>query len=178
MNIKPRRSLWFPRTRMGAPLAWAALLLPTAGWAASLRVDTGRPEGQVAVIAGRDGVQQLAVTLTADNGVSRDVTRDVSYSVQPPDRAQVSETGLVTPLAEGEASVTALHPDAGTATVLVRIEQYDEDLPINFPNEVVPLFTKHGCNGGGCHGKSSGQNGFKLSLLGFEPGEDYEFLTK
>jgi hypothetical protein len=24
----------------------------------------------------------------------------------------------------------------------------------------------HGCNCGGCHGKASGQNGFKLSLLG------------
>src|SRR5262249_23663870 len=34
-----------------------------------------------------------------------------------------------------------------------------------------------GCNTGGCHGKSSGQNGFRLSLLGFEPGEDYEHLV-
>src|SRR5262249_37771340 len=29
-----------------------------------------------------------------------------------------------------------------------------------------------------CHGKASGQNGFKLSLLGFEPTEDYEYLVK
>src|SRR5687767_3861670 len=50
--------------------------------------------------------------------------------------------------------------------------------PINFANEIVPIFTKAGCNGGGCHGKSSGQNGFKLSLLGFEPTEDYDFLVK
>src|SRR2546421_9302604 len=50
--------------------------------------------------------------------------------------------------------------------------------PINFPNQIVPIFTKAGCNAGGCHGKSSGQNGFKLSLLGFEPSEDYEHLTK
>jgi hypothetical protein len=50
--------------------------------------------------------------------------------------------------------------------------------PINFANEIVPIFTKGGCNGGGCHGKSSGQNGFKLSLLGFEPTEDYDFLVK
>ena len=38
--------------------------------------------------------------------------------------------------------------------------------------------TKFGCNGGGCHGKSGGQNGFRLSLLGFEPTEDYEWLVK
>src|SRR5687768_17057146 len=50
--------------------------------------------------------------------------------------------------------------------------------PINFANDIVPIFTKAGCNGGGCHGKSAGQNGFRLSLLGFEPGEDYEHLVK
>ena len=42
----------------------------------------------------------------------------------------------------------------------------------------MPIFTKFGCNGGGCHGKSGGQNGFRLSLLGFEPEEDYEYLVK
>ena len=53
-----------------------------------------------------------------------------------------------------------------------------EDRPINFANQIVPIFTKAVCNAGGCHGKSSGQNGFKLSLLGFEPTEDYEHLIK
>ncbi|TWW09276.1 hypothetical protein E3A20_15960 [Planctomyces bekefii] len=48
---------------------------------------------------------------------------------------------------------------------------------MNFENEVVPIFTKLGCNAGGCHGKADGQNGFRLSLLGFYPDEDYEFLV-
>src|SRR5262249_44779208 len=30
----------------------------------------------------------------------------------------------------------------------------------------------------GCHGKQSGQNGFRLSLLGFEPELDYQTLVK
>ncbi len=50
--------------------------------------------------------------------------------------------------------------------------------PLNFANDIVPILTKGGCNGGGCHGKASGQNGFKLSLLGFEPQEDYEHIVK
>ena len=33
----------------------------------------------------------------------------------------------------------------------------------------MPLLSKLGCNAGGCHGKASGQNGFKLSLFGFDP---------
>ncbi len=41
------------------------------------------------------------------------------------------------------------------------------------------MFTKAGCNAGVCHAKAGGgQNGFQLSLLGFEPKEDYEHLVK
>src|SRR6185436_13405272 len=60
------------------------------------------------------------------------------------------------------------------SAVLVRAEER----PLNFTNDIVPIFTKAGCNSGGCHGKASGQNGFKLSLLGFEPAEDYEHIVK
>ncbi len=62
--------------------------------------------------------------------------------------------------------------------VPVRIELVDVNLPINFGNQIVPVFTKLGCNSGGCHGKASGQNGFKLSLLGFEHDVDYAALVK
>lgn len=47
---------------------------------------------------------------------------------------------------------------------------------VSFVNDVVPVLTRLGCNGGGCHGKAEGQNGFKLSLFGFEPDEDFVFL--
>ncbi|MFO1436979.1 MAG: DUF1549 and DUF1553 domain-containing protein [Verrucomicrobiaceae bacterium] len=54
----------------------------------------------------------------------------------------------------------------------------DAPRPLNFANDIVPILTKGGCNSGGCHGKAGGQNGFKLSLLGFEPQEDYEHIVK
>ncbi len=51
--------------------------------------------------------------------------------------------------------------------------------PVSFVNDVVPLLTKAGCNAGLCHAKAgNGQNGFRLSLLGFEPKEDFEYLVK
>ena len=49
---------------------------------------------------------------------------------------------------------------------------------VYFGTEVVPILTKLGCNGGGCHGKATGQNGFRLSLFGFEPEFDYEAIVK
>lgn len=55
----------------------------------------------------------------------------------------------------------------------------ESDYPVSFTNDVVPVLTKAGCNAGICHAKAgNGQNGFQLSLLGFEPEEDFEHLVK
>lgn len=48
---------------------------------------------------------------------------------------------------------------------------------VRFSTDVVPILTKLGCDSGGCHGKATGQNGFKLSLFGFEPEVDYDALV-
>ncbi len=54
-----------------------------------------------------------------------------------------------------------------------------DDRPVSFVNDVVQVMTKAGCNAGVCHAKAgNGQNGFQLSLLGFEPREDFEHLVK
>jgi hypothetical protein len=74
--------------------------------------------------------------------------------------------------------IKATLPDGTTATTEVDVQVGVNDAMVNFPNQIVPIFTKFGCNGGGCHGKIAGQNGFRLSLLGFEPREDYEHLVR
>jgi hypothetical protein len=48
----------------------------------------------------------------------------------------------------------------------------------SFLNDVMPLFTRYGCNQGACHGKGAGQNGFRLSLRGYAPELDYDYLTR
>lgn len=50
--------------------------------------------------------------------------------------------------------------------------------PPSFVNDVVPLLTRLGCNQGACHGKGAGQNGFRLSLRGYAPEWDYNWLTR
>ena len=53
------------------------------------------------------------------------------------------------------------------------------DSPVSFVNDVVPVLTRFGCNAGSCHARAGGgQNGFELSLLGFEPQEDYDHLVR
>jgi len=127
-------------------------------------------------IAGRDAGQQLIVLGHYDSGQVRDLTRDVSYTTSPNNIAKVDASGWVSPFAEGEATIQARTDSGQDATVKVQVTHIKVDVPVNFANEVVPVFTKFGCNGGGCHGKSGGQNGFALALLGFEPPEDYEHL--
>src|SRR6186997_548395 len=69
-------------------------------------------------------------------------------------------------------------PALSTLLLAVAFVARADDRPLNFANDIVPIFTKAGCNAGACHGKASGQNGFKLSLLGFEPAEDYEHIVR
>src|SRR5258705_8720165 len=38
----------------------------------------------------------------------------------------------------------------------------------SFRNQVQPILAKYGCSAGACHGAAAGQNGFKLSLRGYD----------
>jgi len=140
--------------------------------------DDGATNGAPLQLRTADARQQLLATARLSNGKLRDWTRGVTYEVSPANIAKVSRNGLVTPLADGTATITAKTAEGVAASLPVTVEQVKRHLPINFANQIVPIFTKTGCNGGGCHGKSAGQNGFRLSLLGFEPAEDYEHLVK
>jgi hypothetical protein len=48
----------------------------------------------------------------------------------------------------------------------------------HFRVDILPILTKAGCNAGACHGAATGQGGFKLSLLGYDPEDDHERITR
>ena len=119
------------------------------------------------VLVGPDSVQQLLVTGMPGDDRMRDYSRRVVYESSDAAVATVSAEGVVTPRGNGKAEVRIRLGDA-TAAVPVTVTEIAVMPPVSFANQVLPIFTKAGCNAGGCHGKSSGQNGFKLSLLGFD----------
>ncbi|MCE9605420.1 MAG: DUF1553 domain-containing protein [Planctomycetia bacterium] len=133
---------------------------------------------KAAPLRGQDAQAQLVVTAVYADGVERDLTRTVKFTAAPAGIVGVDATGLVVALADGTATITATEASGKTASLPMTVEHYKNSPLVNFPNQITPLFTKFGCNGGGCHGKAGGQNGFKLSLLGFEPTEDFEHLVK
>jgi Protein of unknown function (DUF1553)/Protein of unknown function (DUF1549) len=123
-----------------------------------------------------DDAIQLIVTMAQPDGKFVDVTHEAQYTADAK-FATVTNTGRVVPTANGTSEIAISH-SGKTAKVPVTAKNIGENLPLNFTNQVVPIFTKLGCNSGGCHGKASGQNGFKISLLGFEPELDFQTLVK
>src|SRR5688572_27004814 len=126
------------------------------------------------VLGSSDARQQLLAT----TGNETDATHAATWAVAPSGVVRIDKGGRVEPVADGNAVLSATATDGSTATLAVTVANAGRSMPINFANQVVPIFTKYGCNAGGCHGKAAGQNGFRLSLLGFEPGEDLEHLVK
>ena len=136
-----------------------------------------------------DSAVQLIVTVRSSEGVETDVTASAKYTVgaataSPTKSPSVAVTrGWLTPQGDGTAtvSVTAQDPVSKqtlTTTAHVTVEKFAVERRVNFANDVLPVLTKSGCNSGGCHGKQGGQNGFALSLFGFETKLDYEAIVE
>ncbi|MCE9565331.1 MAG: DUF1549 and DUF1553 domain-containing protein [Planctomycetes bacterium] len=128
-------------------------------------------------LVGADSATQLVITATLNDGKLVDLTHDVKYVVGDGKAAMMLTTGRVLPRANGTTEIVATFGDK-TARVPLTVTHMGDDLPLNFTNQIVPIFTKLGCNSGGCHGKLAGQNGFRLSLLGFEPDLDFTTTVK
>jgi hypothetical protein len=154
-----------------APRPDAAALPPPS----EVRSLTAQPEA--VTLRGMDDARQLVLTAALNGGRLQDLTGVVRYLVADPRVARVTDSGRIVPTGNGSTTITAAFGDR-SVTVRVTATHCDALLPINFANQVVPVFTKLGCSAGGCHGKASGQNGFKLSLLGFDPEFDYAALVQ
>src|SRR5262249_2859919 len=107
----------------------------------------------------------------------RDLTAAARFRVVDSKVIRVETGGLLISVGNGTSEIVA-EIEGKAIKLAVTVAGADQEQPVNFTNEIVPLFAKLGCNAGACHGKASGQNGFKLSLLGSEPASDYVALTR
>jgi hypothetical protein len=106
-----------------------------------------------------------------------DVTRAARYASSDAAVVRIDDRGYLRPAGDGTAQVVVRHGPA-EARVAVRVRGFRSGRAIDFRTEVVPLLSRLGCNAGGCHGKASGQNGFKLSLFGSDPVFDHEAIAR
>ena len=120
--------------------------------------------------------QALVVQATYADGVTRDVTAQASYALG--NKALVKfEQFAFSPVADGQTEVK-IKFQGKTLTVPIKVENATAEPPISFVKDVMPVFTKAGCNTGGCHGSSRGKDGFRLSLFGYDPDGDHFRLTR
>ena len=127
-------------------------------------------------LTGPEARQQLLAEASLD-GRQQDWTHRVEWSSSDHRIATVSETGLVRPVRDGSAVITARAEGIGTA-ITVTVQGTAKPFSWSFRNQVIPVLTKMGCNQGACHGALAGKNGFKLTLRGYDPQADHRALTR
>ena len=136
-------------------------------------------------LAGSRAGRQLVVTAIEPGPAGgpaaerlRDVTHEARYRIDPPTLAAVSASGFLTPRADGTGTIVVEAAGLPEVRVPLVVERFGADPLIDFDTQVVPIFTKHGCNGGGCHGALAGKGGFRLSLFGYDPAADHLSITR
>ncbi|HTN74936.1 MAG TPA: DUF1549 domain-containing protein [Pirellulaceae bacterium] len=141
-------------------------LITTPTWSKELKVT---PEK----VALSDAFARCQLLVTSDG---HDATHSAEYHSGNGQVATVDAAGYVTPRGDGTSEITVEVGDQ-KVTVPVHVESFTARRSVDFANEVMPLLSRYGCNAGGCHGKASGQNGFKLSLFGFDAAYDHDELV-
>ena len=120
--------------------------------------------------------QLLVVQAKYSDSTTQDVTALTKFTLGDAKFARL-EGSTLRPVADGETSLK-VEFEGRTMTVPVKVEKATEDRPISFNLDVMPVFTKAGCNAGSCHGSTRGKDGFRLSLFGFNPASDYFQITR
>lgn len=145
------------------------------------KLESATIEPAEVTLSDADQSVQFLVTMKMSDGTLRDGTRQALYSLSQAGVGAIEEGRLV-PKGDGTLTVTATVTDLAslksvTAAAKVTVKNFTVERDLHFINDIEPILAKTGCNSGGCHGKASGQNGFKLSIFGFDPKFDYDALV-
>lgn len=140
-------------------------IVSIAAWPAELRI--GHPFESA----------QLLLTATLDDGSRIDVTRAAELAGAS-QLVRFDEHRLLRPATEESGSEVLTFKLAEHELALPISVSFDEErAPSRFTRDVMPILTKAGCTSGTCHGSADGQNGFQLSLRGYDPLADHRALT-
>jgi hypothetical protein len=125
---------------------------------------------------GQTDRQHLVIQAVYEHGETRDVLRQAKIGISNPALLERRED-VLWPKADGKGTITVtfggLKKRIPFETRQARVKR-----PVSFHLDVEPTFMRMGCNTGSCHGSARGQDGFMLSLFGYDPDGDYYRLTR
>jgi hypothetical protein len=162
-----------PAQAVSTPATQQAAIPPSLPAKPAVRIS---PEA-FTITADDAGLQLLA---TDELEPARDRTAQVTWTVEPAGLVAIEPGGYLKPLAAGVVTVKAAlagASDAPPAEAKVTIEPRSSR-PWDFGEDIVPILTRMGCNTGACHGRLEGQNGFHLSLFGYDPAGDFRAVAR
>ncbi len=120
--------------------------------------------------------QSLVAQLVHANGITRDVSDQIQLQIANPEL--LKQAGRVLHPGQDGETVVKVELEGFSVEVPVKVTDAQTSPPVSFTNDVMPVFSKAGCNAGSCHGAARGKDGFRLSLYGFDPQGDYHRLTR
>ncbi len=127
-------------------------------------------------LSGQAARQQLIVEKLRDKQFVEQLTSNVVFQISN-SKVLAIKDGVATPVGNGTATVTAKVGNKTAKTEIV-VEGMEKPFEWSFRNHVQPVLAKAGCSAGACHGAAAGQNGFKLSLRGYDDENDFLALTR
>lgn len=131
---------------------------------------------QQVTLQGKDASFQLLVTGYSETGKATDLTREATYRIDGESLIRVDDSGIIRSTDDGRTRVV-VRIDDREISIPVIVESAGKRISLNFENDIEPILSRYRCNTSGCHGKAEGQNGFKLSVFGFDPVADYSALV-
>ena len=155
-----------------AVICSATSLYAQRGDVVSLQIEPER-----IVLGGNLDRVQLVVMGKTESGNSIDLTRDATYRPSDATLVTISKNGFVAPLKNGDISLEIVYQKRHRK-ISISVRNVVENPKISYLNDVIPILNRAGCNGGGCHGSQFGKGGFKLSLFGYAPEQDYGPLVR
>ncbi len=130
---------------------------------------------------GPSATQQLLVqrVVSHDKGkeTGSQITGHLRWKSENANIVEVSADGLLKPKANGETKIV-VQTGNESASLVVKVAGFEQQAPISFRHDVLPVLSKTGCNSGACHGALAGKGGFRLSLLGYDYHADHFNILK
>ncbi len=129
------------------------------------------------LLEGPGSRQYLVIQSVHEGQVARDVSSETKLRIKEGGLASVGRDVSISGLADGETSLV-VEWQGQKVEVPVKIHGAGAQKKVSFRLDVEPVFMRAGCNSGSCHGSARGQDGFRLSLFGYDPVGDYFRLTR